>query len=214
MIKPISNNKELFCHRYWKNVIKNTRPSNEYKGRVSTAIDIYDVNTFFMNGNHEAKKMIENYLKTPLYKFLAKTDLEFKQLTPVKEDLVLWRGISPPSKNYKKRNLKYAHAMSYKAGDIVFMPEYAYASKSMKLSMSYADSGVTRNGILYEIHVPKGSKIHNSTEYIFQRASKFECLEAEDKEIDEKTYRHIVLNYIEPEEIKLNMFENMMRYLK
>ena len=38
--------------------------------------------------------------------------------------------------------------------------------------------------------------------------------EAEDKEIDGKTYRHIVLNYIEPEEIKLNMFENMMRYLK
>lgn len=212
MIKPVSKSKPLFCEQYWRNIAKNTKPNKEHKSRVSGGFDIHSVNKYFIKNNLN-KDVLENCINMPLYKFIAMTDKEFKQLTPTKESLVLWRGISAPAKS-AKRNPRYEQSYKCKAGDTICMPEYAYASDSENVALSHALDDEYQNGIVYKINVPKGSKINNGAHYIFPRCSRFECLSTQDMTENEVKYKLITLNYLPPEETKLNFFEKIMRYFK
>ena len=216
MIKPVQKSKPLFCEQYWKNIAKNTKPVKEYKGRVSTIFDIHDVNNYFIKGSKNIKTL-EKQLEMPLNEFIAKTDKEFKQLTPCENSMVLWRGLSAPEKG-AKRNPRYEQAYNCKTGDIICMPEYAYATNMDNVALVYAQAYIQgiypRNGIIYKIHVPKGSRINNSANYIFPRCSKFECLGAQDVTEKRAKYRLITLRYLQPKEIKLNFFEKIIRCFK
>jgi len=212
MIKPVSKSKPLFCEEYWRNIAKNTKPSKEYKSRISTAIDIHCINKYFIKNNLK-KDVLENTINMPLNKFIAQTDKEFKQLTPTEYSLVLWRGVSAPPID-AKRNARYKQSYKCKVGDIVFMPEYAYASESENVALAFALDDVNQNGIVYKINVPKGAKINNGAHFIFPRCSKFECLDVQNMTENEVKYKLITLNYLPPEETKLNFFEKIMRYFK
>ena len=215
MNKLLAGNKPLFCEQYWKNIKKNTKPSKDFKPKVSTSFYFHEVNNYFINGNPKAKKYLEHDdICMPVQRFLAKSDKEFKELTPTKEELILWRGISPPLKKAKKRNMRYEQAYNCKAGNIVCMPEYAFATDKMKHALLFAKHFILRDGILYEIQVPEGSKIHRSVEYVFPRYSKFECLGTQNMENEGIRYKLIKLKYIQPKEIKLSLFEKIMRYFK
>ena len=212
MVKTILNNELLFCEQYWKNYAKNTKPNKEFKSKVSTGFYTHNINNYFINGNPNAKKYTEHEIKMPIQKFLAKTDKEFKRLTSTNEYLILWRGISPPLKKAKKRCMRFEQAYNCKAGDTVYMPEYAHASDSVKYALIFAQDCTLHDSIVYEIHVPEGSKIHRSTEYIFPRYSKFECLETQNMDEEGVKYKLIKLKYIKPEEPKLNFFEKLMQH--
>ena len=75
-------------------------------------------------------------------------------------------------KLYKKR-------LDIKKGETIDMKEYAYATSDI----DYARGYLTNNkGILYDIEIPKGSKVSvtgantATNEVVFPRSSKFECV--------------------------------------
>ena len=133
MIKPLQKNKELFCEQYWKRVMKKTKPKAYYQTRISTNFDISIVNNFLMDTTPEARKTLESKIEMPLSKFLAVTDKEFKLLPPTKEDLVLWRGVSKPSKESKYKHAQFESSYNCKPGDTISIPIYAYASDEKRL---------------------------------------------------------------------------------
>ena len=223
MIKPLSKSKPLFCEQYWKNIAKNTKPVKEYKCKVSTNFDLHDANMcFYNNGSNFFEKHFEKETGKTLQEFIAQTDKEFKQITPTDKPLVLWRGIRPPMRNMG-RFPKFERSYNCKAGDKIFMPEYAFAAADEQTAKEFAKNffNDNKNGILYKIFVPKGSKINHWAYYNFPRFSLFECIKTKEIIKDNQSYKLITLRYIQPEEVKLepkekvlNFFEKLTRLFK
>ena len=227
MIKPVSKTKPLFCEQYWQNIIKKTRLNEEHKTHVSGSLVysvnnrldtsgydfIHDINKYFINGL--PKKSIEN-LNVPLYQYIAQTDKEFKELAPTNEPMILWRGVSVPEKK-ARRYPRFEQAYNRKTGDIVYMPEYAYATDKKNIALVYtllhARDNYPHNSIVYEIHVPKGSKISKSRHYIFPRSSRFECMDTQEIEENGYKYKLITVQYIQPEEIKIETNKKKLNFI-
>lgn len=195
MIKPILpklQQTELFCRRYWNNALKNAKPIN------STAVYhhdcLTDINLAVLRRNRSTSISIFGARR-----MMPNIDKEFKLLKPTTEDLTLWRGIKMP--NYKEKEFYDTFNRSYnvKKGDIIHMPEYAYAAPERKVAELYAPSN-TRS-ILYEIEVPKGARLSYSFNYVFPRYSKFECIEVKELEDISHPVKHIKLKYILPDKI-------------
>ena len=214
MIKPLQKNKELFCEQYWKRVMKKTKPKAYYQTRISTNFDISIVNNFLMDTTPEARKTLESKIEMPLSKFLAVTDKEFKLLPPTKEDLVLWRGVSKPSKESKYKHAQFESSYNCKPGDTISIPIYAYASDEKKVALSFAKYEGKQKSILYEFYLPKGSRINKGLFYNFPRCSNFECIATQDITTDKMTCRKISLKYIQPKEIKQNSFYKIKNFAK
>ena len=195
MIKPILpkiNSTELFCHKYWKRILKDAKPLE------ATAVyhhpSLTDINFSVLRRNRStsisifgARRMIPNI------------DKEFKLLPPTTENLTLWRGVAMP--NYRERKFydTFNRAYNVKKGDIIHMPEYAYAAPERKVAEWYTRTG-TRN-IIYEIEVPKGARISHSFNYVFPRYSKFECIDINTDNTTISPIKHIKLRYILPDKL-------------
>lgn len=171
---------KLFCERYWNHVLKKNKNMKKID-RVSTGFDITDANNYLLGccGRGYLSKFRKS-VGMNIDKFIACSDLEFKFLKPTKEPLTLWRGIGTPDYgNNSFPQVLFEKSLKTQKGDIVYMPEYAYASASREYSEFYTKMD---GGILYQIEVPKGAKISRANEYIFPRYSKFECIGTEEIE--------------------------------
>ena len=194
--KIATKTKPLFCEEYWaRQSIKNLFKSKRLE-HVSHYFDLHDVNYLllgYMNSNFNANSKL--YADSPpitVKDAISLSDREFKLLKPIRKNLTLWRGIEG---NYVFPE-RFQKAYNAKAGDIIYMPEYAYASELKMHAERFA------NGLLYEITVPRGAKLSKKSNYIFPRYSKFECIGVEDKE----DYRLIKLKYLPKKESLLNYF--------
>ena len=161
LFKRTSNNKELFCHQYWHKVLKNN-PQIPNIGRS----EFNDANLTLMGFTSDS------HLAT----LIKDNDLTQKLLSkPINKDIVLWRGISKPD-TYNKYNYAtnlYKKCSNLRKGDTFYMPEYSFWSDSKNTALNYG----SKNGIIYELNVPKGTNIFQKIYPIFQRASKFLCTE-------------------------------------
>ena len=199
--KIATKTKPLFCEEYWarqsiKNLFKPKRLEH-----VSHYFDLHDVNYLllgYMNSNFNANSKL--YADSPpitVKDAISLSDREFKLLKPIRKNLTLWRGIEG---NYVFPE-RFQKAYNAKAGDIVYMPGYAYASAEKWYAEGYSDRQGKR-GILYEIVIPKGAKLSKKSSYIFPRYSKFECTGVEEKE----KYKLIKLKYLPKKDSLFNYF--------
>ena len=192
--KIVTKTKPLFCEEYWARQSIKALFKPKRLEHVSRYFDLHDVNYLllgYMNHNFNANSKL--YADSPpvtVKDAISLSDREFKMLKPIRKNLTLWRGIEG---NYVFPE-RFQKAYNAKAGDIIYMPEYAYASQLKMHAERFA------KGLLYEITVPKGAKLSKKSNYIFPRYSKFECLAVEDKEY----YRLIKIKYLPKKESMLN----------
>ena len=203
MINKIAmKTKPLFCEEYWarqslRNLFKTKRLEH-----VTRSFDLYDVNYFLLGykgpySTNSKSLLYADYPPVTVHDAISISDREFKVLKPTKKKMTLWRGIDGSSV-FSER---FKEAYNTKAGDIIYMPGYAYAAAEKWYAESFGKRGGKR-GILYEITVPKGAKLSKKSSYIFPRYSKFECMDVEDQE----AYRLIKLKYLPKNESLLSYF--------
>ena len=179
----LNNSKPLFCEEYWAKRLtqKKLKPSKAEK--VSTAFDLHEVNSFLLGKTNGPQKYI-NQIKS----IIKTTDNEFRNLKPCPKEMTLWRGIHP-STDFPE---KLKQSLNTKKGDIICMREYAFATDMKRYAEQFATSN-SNNGILYQITVPKGSKLSNGNHFIFPRYSQFECTNT----IETDKYKIIKLNLLQ-----------------
>ena len=130
MISKISTKtKPLFCEEYWaKRSIKNAL-SKKLK-HVSHTFDLHDVNYFllgYVGENSNSKSLLyADYPPITVHDVISITDKEFKRVKPTKNKMVLWRGIE----GYDIFPERFEKCYNTKKGDIIYMPEYAFASEN------------------------------------------------------------------------------------
>lgn len=189
MFNKALNNKNLFCHQYWQRVLKNNK-------------NIPNVGRFdFHDANYELMGLTNEYYGH-LAPMIKNNDLAQRLLSkPIKNDIVLWRGIANP--NIYKDTPKYLEKMfkkcsNLKKGDVFYMPEYSFWSDSKQVARNYA----AQNGIIYELKLPKGTNIFEKVYPIFQRASKFLCLNNTEIKKGNNKLNHIKIELL-PRDIKI-----------
>ena len=194
--KIITKTKPLFCEEYWARQLTTPLFKPKRLEHVSHYFDLHDVNYLllgYINSNFNANSKL--YADSPpitVKDAISISDREFKTLKPTRKKLTLWRGIEG-SYVFPER---FQKAYNAKVGDIIYMPEYAYASQLKVHAERFAE------GLLYEITVPRGAKLSKKSNYIFPRYSKFECTGVEDQE----AYRLIKLKYLPKNESLLEYF--------
>ena len=181
LFKRTSINKELFCHQYWRKVLKNNKKIPNV-GRF----EFNDANLALMGFTHSSN----------LNSLIKDNDLAQKLLSkPVNKDIVLWRGIAKPNINDNKYNYAinlYKKCSNLKQGTTFYMPEYSFWSDNKNTALDYTN----KNGILYELKVSKGTNIFQKIYPIFQRASKFICRENNTIIDGNNKLNHIKLNLL------------------
>lgn len=202
MIKPVSSyiqTRELFCHKYWQQVLKNTTTISSPAGRFD-----------FRDANEELMGLNNFHLPhTYLNELIKNNDLTLKLLSkPIPQKLVLWRGIPNPL-NSDDNSLKYLQnlfqkCINLKKNEVIHMPEYSFWTDRKQTALRYANDQILKspNGILYELTVPKNSNLYTKIYTILQRYSKFLCTDNTQIIEDGKTYNHIKLTLL-PKDIEL-----------
>ena len=136
---------------------------------------------------------------------ITESDVEFKRLKPTSQKLTVYRCIGEKPDFFAEYKI-YLKKYNTKPGDVIYMPEYAYAASDTGYAKSFLSY---KNGIVYEIEVPEGSrvsltgkitdgKMSHGHECVFPRFSRFLCTA---KSKDEKGHVYLKLKYIKPEEI-------------
>ena len=209
-IKETQNgNVKPFCSEFWGNVQDAgelrffDRSSVPHHSKLNTFnhILVRPYEEIFAGEMQKTSSLLEG--KSP-YEILKETDIAFKRLKPTEENITVYRCIGEKPDFFKEYAL-YKKACNIKVGEKLTMPEYAYAASDKNYAMVYA---ANNRGIMYEIVVPKGSKVSltdklvngklpDGNECVFPRSSHFECLE---KTIDENGLIHIKLKYLIPKE--------------
>lgn len=182
-ISGIKSNQELFCHKYWKRVLSE---DNAEVSQLSKSMSIHGVNEYLIGGYKPmGKESVQSCIAT--------TDKEFKLYKKTDKKIVLYRGIEGPEifKNSFMNKL-LEKCKKLKKGDILRMPEYAYATNEKEYALGYTSD----NGILYEISVPKGSRIATDWYFNFPRGSMFLCTQNKVVNEESKKYNHIKLKYL------------------
>lgn len=124
------------------------------------------------------------------------TDFGFKKkLSPITENITVYRGIPSRPPFMKAENYLFEEAINLKPGEIIAMREYAYVTTNI----NYAAKGYTGDkGILYEINIPKGARISTrGHESVMPRYSRFKCISNET--LEDGSHK-IKLEYILPDE--------------
>ena len=196
MIKPIGTTPiktKLFCQEYWGKVV-NSAQQTAKRSSVPMHSDLFEINTELLR-----KYKPTAFVSTGTKRIISDSDKEFKLLTPLTENITLWRGVTAP--NYRDPNALKAFdkAAGVKKGDKVYMPEYAFASTEKKTAELYAQKD--KRGIIYEIEVPKGARISHSFNHIFPRFSIFECLDTQIIPNGIFPVKLVKLRYILPEKL-------------
>lgn len=189
---------EPFCPKWWKDVeLKYYRRScgnvtyhgylNGINHHLTTGVNPSGLRQQFFNTGITPKDMIEI------------TDAEFKALPKTKETIRAFRCVGKKPEVFKQDYARYTKSLNVKKGDIITMPEYAYATSDINYAKVYLPDD---KGILYDIEIPGGSRISltgygKNNEIVFPRASRFECIGKE--EANGTTI--IKLKYVQPIDI-------------
>lgn len=196
MIKPIGTTPiktKLFCQEYWRKVV-NSAQQTAKQSSVSMHSNLFEINTDLLR-NYKPLA----FVPTSTQKIITNSDKEFKLLAPIPEDMVLWRGISAPGYKEPEALKAFNQAAMIQKGDVIHMPEYAFAATKRKTAELYAPQN--KRGVIYEIEVPKGARISHSFNYIFPRFSIFECLETKLLPNGIFPVKLVKLKYILPEKL-------------
>lgn len=198
-----------FCDYVWKRQLSKGVVKPETQQRLIAVQNhslLYGFINKTLNGIQridEHRKFIlqESFNLTP-QKLIANTDIDFKNLTPTRRPLKVFRCISYTEHMTPQKTKMYNKAASLKKGDKIRMPEYAYSSEDR----SYANTfGSEANGINYTILVPQGVRVSRISvsknglydEVVFPRNSDFECIK---HSVSETGNHNILLQYIPPKE--------------
>ncbi len=187
---PKVKTKELFCRQYWKNV----------KEHVHT---LPTISRFDFNDASYEIMCLDNVYQSmgTLGKLIKKNDLVQKlSERPVSQDFVLYRGISEPviyNTNTKYIEALFKKCINLKKGNFLYMPEYSFWSDSKKIAFQYKHSpNQERQGILYELKIPKGTKLYQKAYTILRRYSKFLCIDNKMIMQNNEKYNHIKLTLL------------------
>ena len=184
-----------FCQQVWgqTNLARYRRPcgSVTHHGflhginhHLTTHVSPEDLTKTFFGTGMTPKEMI----------ILA--DAEFKALPKTTETIRAFRCIGEKPTFFQQDYARYIKSLEVKKGDIIRMPEYAYATSDIKYAKVYLPS---RKGILYDIEIPPESRVSilghgENNEIVFPRSSRFECA---GKEVGDEVTT-IKLKYIRP----------------
>ena len=177
---PEAKNIKPFCQEFWESVdLKRYRRvcgSVTYHGHLNginhhltSGVNPQDLNEVFINTGVTPKGMIEI------------TDAEFKVLPKTKEKIIGYRCVGEKPEFFVKDYARYQKSLKIKKGDIITMPEYAYATSDVEYAEIYLTN---KKGIKYIIEIEPESRVSiighgKNNEIVFPRSSKFECLGTE-----------------------------------
>lgn len=195
--------KELFCHEYWKDALAEGLIKKDKFTSVPLHGYLNSINHHFIRSAYPKHMDMKNYGMGDLTprEMIFKSDFAFKSLSEVGERLTAYRSIGEKPEFFAEYKI-YQKARSIKKGDIINMPEYAYATQDK----GYASRYLTNNrGIFYEIDIPENAKvskigIDKNDEIVFPRSSKFECLETKEIKNADNDYLFVKLKYLVPED--------------
>ena len=177
---PEAKNIKPFCQEFWESVnLKSYRRAygsvtyhghlNGINHHLTTGANPQGLNEVFMGTGVTPKEMIEI------------TDCEFKVLPKTKEKIIGYRCVGEKPEFFTLDYARYQKSLKVKKGDIITMPEYAYATSDI----GYAEIYLTnKKGIKYIIEIEPESRVSiighgKNNEITFPRSSKFECLGTE-----------------------------------
>ncbi len=199
----VSNQNDLFCHKYWDWAQKQGAVEKTGKEAVSLHGYLNGINHHFIHSPYP-KAMDEKFFQTNMTprEMIIETDFDFKELKPTAEKLNVFRCIGQKPEFFSEYKL-YQKRCAIKKGDIIDMKEYAYATSDINYAKGYLPDN---KGIMYEIEIPKGARVSrkgllgSNDEIVFPRSSKFECVNVKKVKDAENDYIHAKLRYILPDE--------------
>ena len=177
---PEAKNIKPFCQEFWESVnLKSYRRAygsvtyhghlNGINHHLTTGANPQGLNEVFMGTGVTPKEMIEI------------TDCEFKVLPKTNEKIIGYRCVGEKPEFFTLDYARYQKSLKVKKGDIITMPEYAYATSDI----GYAEIYLTnKKGIKYIIEIEPESRVSiighgKNNEITFPRSSKFKCLGTE-----------------------------------
>ena len=188
---------EPFCKQLWNVVYKE---GDIRKNGINRSVEYHGLLNSF---NHMLSGTGLANFKRPLWSgeyshisvadAIAKTDLDFKNLKPLQEQMTVYRCIPKRPESLKKENVLFDKAISLKTGDKLAMREYAYCTPEKSYAQSYLNDG----GIMYEMILPKGTRISQAgIDCTMPRYSQWECID----NVMEDGIHKVKLKYILPDE--------------
>lgn len=198
--------KILFCQEMWKDEFADGAVKDLYNSKVPYHGRFNAFNHLLIQGGTPEKFTTPNtlLLNKTVKEVITESDIDFKRLKPISEPLTVYRCIGKKPDFFSEYKL-YLKKYNTKPGDIIYMPEYAYSASDINYAKCFLSD---KNGIIYEIYVPKGARVSLTdsiqngkmppgNECVFPRASKFLCTE---RKMDENGHVHLTLKYILPDE--------------
>lgn len=191
----VTKNIEPFCQKWWKEV--DLRYYKCRSGNVTYHGYLNGINHHLTTGANPSG-LKEKFFSTGISpkEMIEISDAEFKMLPKTTEKIRAFRCVGEKPEFFKQDYARYTKSLQVKKGDIITMPEYAYATSDINYAKVYLPND---RGIIYDIEIPAGSRISLTgqginNEIVFPRASNFECIGKE--ELNGKTI--IRLKYITP----------------
>lgn len=187
-IKPL-------CQEFWEGV--DFKRYYRRCGNVTYHGNLNGINHHLTTGsNPEGLRIVFFNTGVTPKEMIEVTDVEFKVLPKTTKTIIGYRCVGEKPEFFKQDYARYIKSKKVKKGDIITMPEYAYATSDKGYAEIYLNNGC---GIMYEIEIPPESRIsltgHGiNNEIVFPRSSKFECIDVEER----GNITFIKLKYIKP----------------
>ena len=178
---PKAADKKPFCHQYWGETA-DLKSKRIYSGCVTYHGYLSGINHHLTTGINPQNLTKEFFSTGATPKEIIKvSDLEFKVIPKTTEKISAYRCIGEKPEFFEQDFARYSKSLQVKKGDVITMPEFAYASSDIDYASMYLNN---KKGIMYQIEIPEGSRISIkgygiNNEIVFPRCSQFECLETE-----------------------------------
>ena len=183
--------KPLLCEQYWNHIQKTTKNLTKKELTQVSAFDISDVNNYLIGSKYTNKERITRLLKPDtVEEIIAKTDIAIKNSEPLKQDTVFYRGVQVDKRDTTPLN-RLNQIKELNSGDTFSTPVYDFVTKVFSLAEYYSKEN--KKGVLFEINVPKGTKLLRAGGgFVLPRGAKFECISNE----NHTNYKYITVNYL------------------
>lgn len=139
-----------FCHKVWRRLkplekLDETKFFNDFYNPSGPQVVkdhgyLHSINGR-LNGTSPAGDFNEPMgfgIGIPIKEFLMRTDMAFKRLTPLNENITVYRGISSPHPVFKKDKQLFEKTINVKSGDTIAMREYAYCTPEKRYAEHYS----------------------------------------------------------------------------
>lgn len=174
---PEAANKTPFCQQYWGEIC-DLKFYRRISGNVTHHGYLNGINHHLLWGiNPEGLRKPFMYLGVTPHEMIQLTDAEMRALPKTKETIIAYRCIGRKPEFLERDFAKYQKSLNVKEGDIVVMPEYAYATSDINYAHVYLPNN---KGIRYVIEIEPESQVSvigngKDNEIVFPRCSKFIC---------------------------------------